>query len=163
MLNSLGGFHLFLENIIPNLVNLWTRQFKGFELATDKFTIAAKVWEDIIQEMTATIEHIPTTFIHLLGSLSTNCSQFTAKAWGFCFVYLMLILLKDWFPKQKYYIHALQEVLYCFLTLVLLSALHQTPASMHPHSPCLDHMELLHGAVLWGITMVNPTLIPAME
>ncbi|KIN99052.1 hypothetical protein M404DRAFT_966427 [Pisolithus tinctorius Marx 270] len=98
-------FHLLLENVIPNLVNLWTGQFKGLESSTDEFTITAKVWEEIAQEMMAAVQHIPTVFIQVLGNIAMNCLQFTADLWCFWFLYVTPILLENQFLKQKYYVH----------------------------------------------------------
>lgn len=98
-------FHLLLENVIPNLINLWTGQFKGLESNTDEFMIAAKVWEEIAQEMMAAVQHIPIAFIQVLGNIAMNCSQFTADLWCFWFLYVASILLENWFLNQKYYAH----------------------------------------------------------
>ncbi|KAI6151272.1 hypothetical protein BKA82DRAFT_4125839 [Pisolithus tinctorius] len=71
-------FHLLLENVIPNLVNLWTRQFK----------------EEIAQETMAAVQHIPAAFIQVLGNIATNHLQFTADSWCFWFFVLMKLMLQ---------------------------------------------------------------------
>ena len=43
-------FHILLENIIPNLVDLWTGQFKGLDIGDNKFKIAPHIWEAIGEE-----------------------------------------------------------------------------------------------------------------
>ena len=99
-------FHLFLENVIPNLVDLWTGQFKGLESPVNEFRITANVWDKIAEETIAAVKHIPTAFVRVLGNISINRSQFTTELWGFWFMYLVPILLKGQFPKNKYYVHA---------------------------------------------------------
>ena len=64
------------------------------------------MWDKITEETIAVVKHIPMAFVRVLGNISTNRSQFTTESWGFWFVYLVPILLKGWFPKNKYYIHA---------------------------------------------------------
>jgi len=98
-------FHLFLENIIQNLVDFWTGQFKELGMGKEDFEIAPEIWQEIGRETAAAVQHIPSTFVHVLVNIATNRSLFTAESWGFWFVHLAPKLLEGHFPKRKYYAH----------------------------------------------------------
>ena len=98
-------FHLFLENIIPNLIDFWTGQFKGLGTGREDFEIAPEIWQEIGMETAASVRHIPSTFVHTLMNIATDCSLFTAESWGFWFVHLAPKLLEGHFAKRKYYTH----------------------------------------------------------
>ena len=98
-------FHVLLENIIPNLIDLWTGQFKGLNIGDDEFKIAPHIWEAIGEETTAATEHIPASFVRVIYNVATQHSLFIAESWCFWFVYLAPLLLENRFPKNKYYTH----------------------------------------------------------
>lgn len=103
-------FHLLLENIIPNLVDFWTGQFKGLGEGVEEFEIAPKVWEEVGRETAAAVQHIPSTFVRVLGNIASDRSLFTAESWSFWFIYLAPKLLEKHFHKQKYYTHMCELV-----------------------------------------------------
>ena len=103
-------FHLLLENDIPNLVDFWTGQFKGLGEGVEEFEIAPQVWEEVGQETVAAIQHIPSTFVHVLGNIASDRLLFTAESWSFWFIHLAPKLLEKHFRKQKYYVHMCELV-----------------------------------------------------
>ena len=98
-------FHLFLENVVPNLVDFWTGQFKGLGVGSEDFEITPDIWQKVGEETAAAVRHIPSVFVHVLANIATDRSLFTAESWSFWFVYLAPKLLEGRFPKQKYYRH----------------------------------------------------------
>jgi hypothetical protein len=102
-------FHLLLENIVPNLVKLWTGRFPGIEPGSD-FEIDSQVWQVVGKETAEAVRDIPAAFVRVLGNISDHQSTFTAESWGFWFMYLAPHLLKDRFQHPKYYNHMLQLV-----------------------------------------------------
>lgn len=98
--------HLFLENIIPNLVRLWSGSYKGLDVGTGDYEIPDAVWQEIGRETADAVKDIPSAFVRSLGNIAIDKSSFTAEAWGFWFMYLAPILLKDRFSNPKYYNHA---------------------------------------------------------
>ncbi|KAF8550334.1 hypothetical protein OG21DRAFT_1478565 [Imleria badia] len=98
-------FHLLLENDIPNLMDLWTGQFKGLDTGDKDFEISQHIWEEIGKETTAAVKDILASFVHVLSNIATDRTFFTAESWNFWFIYLAPILLKGRFPKDKYYKH----------------------------------------------------------
>jgi len=97
--------HLFLENIVPTLVNLWTGRFKGLDEGTEEYELAPHIWEEIGEETAATVKDIPAAFVRALGNIASERSSFTAEAWGFWFMHLAPVLLRNRFPRRKYYTH----------------------------------------------------------
>jgi len=77
---------LFLENVIPNLVALWSSKFKQFDDGNqrDEFVISPEVWNEIGKETAAAVEHIPSAFVHVLSNIATaDQALFTAELWCF--------------------------------------------------------------------------------
>lgn len=97
--------HLFFENVVKNLVNLWMGKFKGLESGREEYIIPEKIWEEIGIETTNSIRTIPSAFVRSLGNIAEDQSYYTAEGWSFWFLYLAPILLKDRFQKRRYYLH----------------------------------------------------------
>ncbi|KAH6897835.1 hypothetical protein BKA70DRAFT_1031463, partial [Coprinopsis sp. MPI-PUGE-AT-0042] len=97
--------HLLLENIIPNLISLWTGKFKGLDTGTEDYEIAPAVWEQIGEETADAVKTIPSVFVRELKNIAKDRQYFTAEAYCFWFVYLAPILLKKRFKHGKYYHH----------------------------------------------------------
>jgi hypothetical protein len=94
--------HLFFENIIRFLLQLWSGKFKGLDVGLEDYEIPANVWEEIWLETAEAIQHIPADFVR---SLVNGPGNFTAEAWCFWFVYMAPILLKGRFKNPKYHVH----------------------------------------------------------
>lgn len=99
--------HLFWENIIPNLVNLWTGWFKGLDTDTKDYEIVPHIWAKISEETAHAVKDIPSTFVCALSNIAEDHSTFTADTWEFWFIYIAPILLKGHFQDDKYYKHML--------------------------------------------------------
>jgi hypothetical protein len=97
--------HLFLENLVPNLVTLWTGRYKGLDTGCEDYEIAAEVWEEIGRETAAAVKDIPAAFVRVLGNIATERSNFTVESWGFWFIYLAPILFQNRFQQPKYHEH----------------------------------------------------------
>ncbi|KAF8546758.1 hypothetical protein OG21DRAFT_1490856 [Imleria badia] len=93
------------RNVIPNLVDLWTGQFKGLDTGDKDFEISQHIWEEIGKETAAAVKDIPASFVQVLSNITTDQTFFTTESWSFWFIYLTPILLKGRFPKDKYYKH----------------------------------------------------------
>jgi hypothetical protein len=102
-------FHLFLENIVQNLVKLWTGRFPGYAPGSD-FEIAPAVWKQIGEETAKATENIPSAFVRAIGNVAEDQSSFTAESWSFWFIYLAPILLRNRFQHTKYYNHMMALV-----------------------------------------------------
>jgi hypothetical protein len=96
------AMHLFFENVVPNLVKLWSGKFKGLDTGTENYEIPEDVWDDIWQETADAVQHLPSDFVRVLGATP---GYYTAETWAFWFVYLAPILLKGRFADPKYHTH----------------------------------------------------------
>ncbi|KAJ7763978.1 hypothetical protein DFH07DRAFT_867316 [Mycena maculata] len=94
--------HLFFENIIRILVNLWSGKFKNLDVGTEDYEIPANMWDEIWRETAEGMRDIPADFIRSMGS---GPGSLTAEAWCFWFTYLAPILLKGRFNHPKYHQH----------------------------------------------------------
>jgi hypothetical protein len=94
--------HLFFENIVPNLVKLWSGKFKHLDVGSEDYEIDSDVWDEIWAETIDAVEDIPAQFVRSMAHAPRN---FTAEAWCFWFVYLAPILLKGRFNHSKYHDH----------------------------------------------------------
>ena len=56
-------------------------------------------------ETASAVQHIPASFVRVLGNIASDRSYFTAESWCFWFLYLAPKLLDNCFPKKKYYSH----------------------------------------------------------
>lgn len=94
--------HLFFENVVRILVKLWSGAFKGLDVGTEDYEIAAEIWEEIWKETAEAVKDIPAQFVR---SMASGPGKFTAEAWCFWFVYMAPILLKGRFNHPKYHTH----------------------------------------------------------
>jgi hypothetical protein len=94
--------HLIWENVIPNLVGLWTGDFKGLDQGRESYGLEKGVWEAIGAASAATI---PASFCSRPPNLAGNRSSCTADSWSFWALYLGPVLLHRKFAKPKYYDH----------------------------------------------------------
>jgi hypothetical protein len=102
--------HLFCENIIPKLHELWTRRFKHLTSGHFDYVISPADWKHIGKETARAVKNIPASFVRVLGTIGEKASGFTAESWAFWFMYVAPIVLKDRFPKKRYYKHMLALV-----------------------------------------------------
>jgi hypothetical protein len=97
--------HLFCENVIPNLVSLWTGKYKGLDTGSEDYEIHPEIWEQIGLETKKSVAEIPAAFVRVLGNIAEDRLTFTAESWGFWFMYVAPIVLHGRFKKDKYYNH----------------------------------------------------------
>lgn len=93
--------HLLLENVVPTLVKHWTGQFKGLDAESGTYKIMPEVWEEIGMETMAAVKDIPSGFVRVVPNTTNNHISFTAKSWGFWFMYITLIVLCGCFLHNK--------------------------------------------------------------
>jgi Transposase family tnp2 len=113
--------HLLWENVIPNLVLLWTGDFKGVDEGCESYKLRKVVWE-AVGEATATAgTTIPHVFCSRPPNIVRDRSSYTADSWSFWALYLGPILLHRKFAKPKYYDHfvALVKLLHICLQFEL--------------------------------------------
>jgi hypothetical protein len=102
--------HLIWENLIPNLILLWTGGFKGLDEGVGEQQFLPKVWEVIGTATASAGSTIPSTFGSRLPNPATHRSSYSAEAWSSWALYIGPVLLRRRFRKQRYYTHFIELV-----------------------------------------------------
>ncbi|EJD42286.1 hypothetical protein AURDEDRAFT_34711, partial [Auricularia subglabra TFB-10046 SS5] len=102
--------HLVWLNLIPNLVALWTGKFKGLDVGTGDYELAAAVWEQIGKATGASGATIPSAFGARVPDMSKDKTHMIAETWCIWTMYIAPIVLRGRFPQERYYKHFMQLV-----------------------------------------------------
>jgi len=97
--------HLIWENVVKNLILLWTGKFKGLDEGSGCYQINSTVWAAIGSAMAASGSTIPGCYGARPPNFIENRSSTTADTWSFWTLYLGPILLRQKFKDKKYYDH----------------------------------------------------------
>jgi hypothetical protein len=97
--------HLIWENLIQNLVFLWTGQFKGLDQGTELYQLPQSVWDAIGKATTASGTFIPSAYGARLPDIAKDSWCYSAEMWSFWATFLGPVLLRRRFQKPKYYNH----------------------------------------------------------
>ncbi|KAJ6540310.1 hypothetical protein B0H19DRAFT_1036237 [Mycena capillaripes] len=102
--------HLIYENVIKNLVLLWTGNYKGLNQGTGEYELQPTVWDAIGAATAAGGSTIPTAFGARPPDLAKDRTACTADTWSFWLLYLGPILLHNKFQRRVYYTHFINFV-----------------------------------------------------
>ena len=97
--------HLIWENLIPNLISLWSGTFKGLEEGTHQYQFAPSVWDAIGEATARAGDTLPSIFGPRLGNITQDRSTCTADAWSLWTQYIAPPLLRQRFKHARYYNH----------------------------------------------------------
>jgi hypothetical protein len=98
--------HLIWENLLPNLILLWTGKFKGLDEGRESYHFGLGVWEAIGEATKVSGSTIPAAYATARPqNIAENASACTADAWSFWALYLGPVLLRGRFSKEAYYKH----------------------------------------------------------
>ncbi|TDL14470.1 hypothetical protein BD410DRAFT_817168 [Rickenella mellea] len=101
--------HLIWLNLIPNLVLLWTNNFK--DLASDvSYILQPTVWESIGHATAESGNTIPSAFGARVPNIAKEKHYFTAETWSFWSLYLAPVLLRQRFRNTAVYTHFVKLV-----------------------------------------------------
>ena len=118
--------HLIWENLIPNLVRLWTGQFKDIDHTDEDYVLHPSVWQAIGAASATASTTLPSAFGSRIPDVASQTYALTAETQSIWTLYLAPILLRRRFKKNKYYKHFLKLVRLLNLCLefeLLLSAI----------------------------------------
>jgi hypothetical protein len=102
--------HLVWENLIPNLIDLWTTSFKGLDSGSEDYALTSSVWSAIGVASDQSGDFIPTAMGPQPFNVATESSHWTADSRSFWTLYLAPTLLARRFKKQRYYDHFIDLV-----------------------------------------------------
>ncbi|THU96633.1 hypothetical protein K435DRAFT_819415 [Dendrothele bispora CBS 962.96] len=97
--------HLIWENLIKNLIKLWTADFKGMDSGTGSYELQKSVWEAIGEATVSAGSTMPSIYGPRLPDISKDGAYLSAEMISFWTLYLGPILLHSKFADQRYYDH----------------------------------------------------------
>ena len=97
--------HLVFENLIKNLVLLWTGNLKNLDKGSGDYIISPAVWEAIGQATAASGSTIPSAYGARPQNIAQDKSQINADSWSFWSLYLGPVLLRGRFRSPRYFNH----------------------------------------------------------
>ncbi len=97
--------HLVWENLMKNLVLLWTGEFKGLDEGSESYHLAPNVWKAIGEATAKSGSTIPSCFGRRTPNIEADCTTYNAEAWSFWALYVGPVLLARKFVRPKYYDH----------------------------------------------------------
>lgn len=109
--------HLFAENLIPNMLDMWTGRFKNSDPGSGNYQLDPDDWAAIGKETVEAMKSIPSQFVRHIGNIALDRSTFTAESYAFWFMYLAPHLLAGRFADIKYYQHAMDLIEIMHITL----------------------------------------------
>ncbi|KAH9922140.1 hypothetical protein B0H21DRAFT_841828 [Amylocystis lapponica] len=102
--------HLIWENLIKNLILLWTGEFKGLDQGHENYQIPENVWKAIGKATAESGTTIPSAFGPRTPDLIADRSSYNADAWSFWTLFVGPVLLARRFSQPKYYKHFVKLV-----------------------------------------------------
>lgn len=102
--------HLIFENVMKNLILLWTGNFKGLDTGSEDYELQPKVWEVVGAACAISGSTIPSAFGARPPNIADNRVAMTANSYSFWMQYLGPALLFCAFTKNKYYTHFIKFV-----------------------------------------------------
>jgi hypothetical protein len=102
--------HLIWENVVKNLVLLWTGDFKGLDAGSKDYKLDKRVWDVIGAATAASRSTIPSAFGAWPPNVAGDRTACMAETWTLWTLYLGPVLLHGKFKHAKYYNHFIKLV-----------------------------------------------------
>lgn len=102
--------HLLWENVLKNLMLLWTGGYKGLDEGIESYGLPPTVWDAIGAASAASGATIPTAFGARPHNVSSDKCMWTAESRSFWTLFLGPVLLANRFRRPKYYDHFVELV-----------------------------------------------------
>ena len=117
--------HLIWENLIPNLIEFWTGEFKDLDHQGEGYFIEPHIWNEIGDATAACRMTIPAAFGAPVPNIATKRSQMSAEMYANWMLYIAPIVLRGRFKNPQYYRHFMRlvELLKLCLAFEILEAM----------------------------------------
>ncbi|KAF7334087.1 hypothetical protein MVEN_02314400 [Mycena venus] len=102
--------HLIPENVVKNLITLWTDDFKGIEDGNEDYKLQPGAVEAIGAACVAAGDTTPAAFGARVPNIATQLHYFTAESYTLFTTLLGPVVLRNRFLKPKYFMHFLDLV-----------------------------------------------------
>jgi len=109
--------HLIWANLIPNLILIWTENFKDLDHQDKGYLLLKSAWKAVGAAMAAAGDTISAVFGAQLPNLASDASHASAKMCSIWILYFASTLLHRWFQQQQFYKYFLHLV--CLLKLCM--------------------------------------------
>ncbi|KAJ7347182.1 hypothetical protein DFH08DRAFT_699504 [Mycena albidolilacea] len=102
--------HLIPENVVKNLLALWTTNFKGLETTNEKYRLQPAVIDAIGAACVTAGDTTPAAFGAHVPNIATQLHYFTAESYTLWTTLLGPVVLRNRFQQRKYYTHFIELV-----------------------------------------------------
>ncbi|KAH9930109.1 uncharacterized protein B0H18DRAFT_873442 [Fomitopsis serialis] len=102
--------HLVWENVIKNLVALWTGQYRELDSGREDYELSPETWKIIGEATAASGSTIPSAYGPRPPNIDTDKQACTADSWSFWTLYIAPVVLRGRFRHEKYYKHFIKLV-----------------------------------------------------
>lgn len=102
--------HLIWENLVKNLILLWTGDFKGLDEGSESYVLDSSVWESIGAAGSLSGQSIPSAYGPRVPNIQADRSNVSAEMWSMWTLYIGPVLLRRRFKKPKYFRHFVRLV-----------------------------------------------------
>lgn len=102
--------HLLWENVMKNMMQLWTGSYKGLATGTEDYELHPTVWAAIGEACEKSGSSIPSAFGPRPPNVATDKMSWTAESRAFWTLYMGPVLLRNRFAKRTYYDHFIELV-----------------------------------------------------
>jgi hypothetical protein len=102
--------HLIWENLIQNLILLWTGEYKGLDQGSEAYEIQGAVWEAVGEATAMSGSSIPSAYGCRVPNVAKSTAYFSAEMWSFWTMYIGPVVLRRRFRRPKYYTHFVRLV-----------------------------------------------------
>ena len=109
--------HFIYENVLKNLILLWTGKFKDLTMGICDYILEHMVWEAIGEATAISSDTIPSAYSARIRNIAGDRSTFTAENYSFWAVFIAPVLLQNKFIHPEYYHHFVKLVKLIILCL----------------------------------------------
>ncbi|KAJ3489496.1 hypothetical protein NLI96_g2091 [Meripilus lineatus] len=102
--------HLIWENVVKNLILLWTGNFKNLDEGNEDYALSPNVWKAIGEACNASGSSIPSAYGPRPFNVALDKVSWTADSRSFWFLFLAPVVLNQRFRRQRYYNHFVKLV-----------------------------------------------------
>ncbi|KZV83746.1 hypothetical protein EXIGLDRAFT_713006 [Exidia glandulosa HHB12029] len=102
--------HLVWLNLIPNLVLLYTGNYKNLDAGIGEYELLERVWEEIGRITARAGSNIPNAFGARVPDPAKDKSHMIAETWCLWTMFIAPVVLRGRFVDDKYYDHFMQLV-----------------------------------------------------
>ena len=102
--------HLIWENVVKNMMQLWSGQYKGLDEGSECYQLPEAVWEAIGEAGATSGSFIPHVFGPRPPNVASDKVSWTAEARSLWTLYIAPIVLDNRFRRPKYYQHFIDLV-----------------------------------------------------